>query len=292
MSNYLPHLKRTRRALGEQGPEHAHCDPASRRPNSSPATALAALQRAAGNRAISAVVAQRTTATSPDAALEEEVRRAQQYWNPEVERMPRDLRESLRDYSKEGAEGGRVTYKEINEELRAGKGGELSSEVFKTVSNIDKALEWKPTDRDMTVVRGSSLDHLNLASKYDMIGQTYTDQGYLSTSLAVEGSTPVNAFAGKEAVFTLKLPKGTPAVWMEKASAFGKDERELLLGRATKYEVNHVHFDEAKQGSEGKNDQGAAGQWQIRGEIKEYVAPPEVAQKKTPWMKSWKGWTK
>ncbi|MBW1596932.1 ADP-ribosyltransferase [Streptomyces sp. JJ38] len=51
----------------------------------------------------------------------------------------------------------------------------------------------------------------------------------------------------------LSVPKGTPALRVEKVSAFGAGERELLLGRGTSYRVTRVVMHN--------------GQWQLYGEI-------------------------
>ena len=53
------------------------------------------------------------------------------------------------------------------------------------------------------------------------------------------------AFQNKDAVLHLKVPKGTPAMYLEKVSAFAGSERELLLGRGLTYRVNDAIFDDS-----------------------------------------------
>jgi hypothetical protein len=73
----------------------------------------------------------------------------------------------------------------------------------------------------------------------------------MSTSL---GNHPVPSFAGKEAILRLRVPKGTPTMWVERLSDFGVAEREMLLGRGTEYKVTRVFMDDS-------------GKWQIYGEV-------------------------
>ncbi|MGL5826551.1 MAG: ADP-ribosyltransferase [Nocardioides sp.] len=79
------------------------------------------------------------------------------------------------------------------------------------------------------------------------------EEAYMSTSLG----GPAEAFKHREAILHLQVPKGTPAMWVNKVSAFtGKDtERELLLGRGLSYRVDRVEI--------------VSGQWQIYGRILE-----------------------
>jgi hypothetical protein len=116
---------------------------------------------------------------------------------------------------------------------------------------MDRVLSTQPVPDDVMVVRGTGLGHLNLDSPTDMLGQTFPDEGYFSTSL---GNHPVPSFAGKEAILHLRVPKGTPALWLEKVSQYDVTERELLLARGSEYKVTRVFMDEA-------------GKWQVYGEV-------------------------
>ncbi|WP_394329346.1 ADP-ribosyltransferase [Nocardiopsis sp. CNR-923] len=89
----------------------------------------------------------------------------------------------------------------------------------------------------MVVTRGTGLGHISIPPwqmKYETSG--FTDQGYMSTSLG----GPAPAFASNDAILHLRVPRGTPALWVERVSAFGGGERELMLGRGTTYRVTEA----------------------------------------------------
>ncbi|MEU9131895.1 ADP-ribosyltransferase [Kitasatospora sp. NPDC048540] len=58
---------------------------------------------------------------------------------------------------------------------------------------------------------------------------------------------------GKDAVLHLRVPQGTPAMWVEKVSAYGAGEREILLGRGLQWKATRV----VREG----------GQWHVYGEV-------------------------
>lgn len=101
---------------------------------------------------------------------------------------------------------------------------------------IDKALEAQRVPEDIVISRGTDLGHLNLGNPKDMVGQVFTEQGYMSTSL---GDLPA-MWQGKEAVMHLTVPAGTPGLWVENVGAMGSAERELLLGRGLQWKADKV----------------------------------------------------
>ncbi len=165
-------------------------------------------------------------------------------WNAYADNLPQDQKTALLDYSKDPPHN--PSYREINGALRGP--GPIPDDLANTVAAIDQALAGKRVDEALVVARGTDLDHLNLSDPFAMIGRTYGDPAYTSTSLGQA------AFGDKQAVLHLKVPVGTPAIYMEKVSHFGAGERELLLGRGTKYRVDRVILDEQ-------------GKWQIFGEV-------------------------
>ncbi|MEU6119598.1 ADP-ribosyltransferase, partial [Streptomyces sp. NPDC047117] len=173
----------------------------------------------------------------------------QGHWNDYAENMPQSQKDAVFDYTKEPPQP-TPTYKEINGYLR-GNSDFDTPQVRHEVEEIDKALAGRTMPEDIMVVRGTGLGHIDVPSPVRMAGNTYPDHGYMSTSL---GNHPVPSFAGKEAILRLRVPKGTPSMWVEKVSAFGKGERELLLGRGTEYKVSRVFMDDS-------------GRWQIYGEV-------------------------
>ena len=171
----------------------------------------------------------------------------QKYWNDYVDNLDPSASRALNDYTGEGF----PSYRDMNGYLRDIGGYGPRSETLHAINEVDRVLSSRPVPDDVMVVRGTGLDHLKVDSPADMLGNTYPDKGYTSTSL---GNHPVPAFKGKPAILHLRVPKGTPALWLEKVSQFGLEERELLLARGTEYKVTRVFMDDA-------------GKWQIYGEI-------------------------
>ena len=165
------------------------------------------------------------------------------YWNDYADRLPPEQRQALYDYTTDPPH--HPSYKEINSYLRGQDPG--SPQVHQTVDQIDQALAGHPIPEDVVISRGTGLSHVGM-NPQDMVGQTFTEQAYLSTSLG----GPADAFSGKEAILHMRVPAGTPAIWVENVGAYGAGERELLLGRGLQYHVDRVVF------------QG--GQWHVYGE--------------------------
>ncbi|MFB4301422.1 ADP-ribosyltransferase [Actinomadura sp. NTSP31] len=164
-------------------------------------------------------------------------------WNGYADDLPESQRQALHHYTDEPP-APHPTYQEMNGQLRSG--GPIDPEVQRHLDEIDQALAGNPIPEDVMISRGTDLGHLDMDAP-DMIGQSFGDPGYLSTSLG----GPAGAFAGKDAVLHMRVPAGTPALWVENVSAFGGGERELLLGRGMTFHVDDVIFHD--------------GQWQIYG---------------------------
>ncbi|MEW2292510.1 ADP-ribosyltransferase, partial [Streptomyces sp. NPDC006743] len=184
--------------------------------------------------------------TRPFAADTDAVEYGQAYWNHYAENMPEVERKAVWDYTDEPDYNlpaphpdGWGTYKEMNGYLR-GDASKWSPYVQHNIDEVDKALAGHPVPEDVMVVRGTGIGHLQLDDPLEMLHNTYGDPGYLSTSL---GDHPVSAFAHSEAILHLRVPKGTPALWVEKVGKFGMGERELLLGRGTAYRVTRVFME-------------------------------------------------
>lgn len=154
------------------------------------------------------------------------------YWNGCAESLPRDEQSAFEHYSMEPSvppsPSDKPTYVEINGALRGG--GSVPAEVLNHIRLMDEALAGRPTPETIIVTRGTGLSHIPESPDL-MLGNTYSDPAYMSTSL---GSP---AFSGMEATLHLRVPPGTPALYLEKVSVFGNSERELLLGRGVAYKV-------------------------------------------------------
>ncbi|MDX3258116.1 ADP-ribosyltransferase, partial [Streptomyces sp. MI02-2A] len=184
--------------------------------------------------------------TVPFHSSTEAIKYGQAYWNHYAESMPEVQRKAVYDYTVEPnyADGpptpeGWGTYKEMNGFLR-GDTTKWSPYVQHNIDEVDRALAGNPVPEDLMVVRGTGIGHLKLDDPLEMLGRTYDDKGFMSTSL---GDHPVPAFAGEDALLHLRVPKGTPALWVERVSKFGMGERELLLGRGTQFRVTRVFMD-------------------------------------------------
>ncbi|WSA78199.1 protein phosphatase [Streptomyces sp. NBC_01799] len=162
------------------------------------------------------------------------------HWNDYVDQLDPSAKQALRDYTGETF----PSYHDMNGYLRGTEGYGPSAAVTHDIAEMDRVMSSRPVPDDIMVVRGTGLGHLKLASPFEMLGETYPDAGYTSTSL---GDHPVSSFKGKEAILRLRVPKGTPALWLERVSHFDVSERELLLARGTEYKVTRVFMDDNGQ---------------------------------------------
>ncbi|MER5435030.1 ADP-ribosyltransferase [Streptomyces sp. NPDC002588] len=149
------------------------------------------------------------------------------YWNDYIDHLDPAGKDALNKYSDH-------YYTQINGQLRA---GDVRPPITDIVHNMDRVMGTRPVPEDIMVVRGTRIDHLDLDSPLDMEGRTFGDDGYTSTSL---GKDP--AFEHQPVIMHWRVPKGTPALWIDHISA-NKGERELLLARGTEYKVTRVFLD-------------------------------------------------
>ncbi|MFI5679319.1 ADP-ribosyltransferase [Streptomyces cellulosae] len=160
-------------------------------------------------------------------------------WNDFLDNLDPEAHNALHTYSDH-------YYTQINDPLR--EGVKLSDDMQHVVDNMDRVMGSHPVPENIMVVRGTDVSYLKLRSPLEMEGNFFDDPGYTSTSL---GKDP--AFAFQPVHLHLRVPKGTPALWIDHISA-NKGERELLLARGTGYKVTRVFQD-------------AAGKWQVYGEV-------------------------
>ncbi|MFE9764301.1 ADP-ribosyltransferase [Streptomyces sp. NPDC005808] len=160
-------------------------------------------------------------------------------WNDFLDNLDPEAHNALHTYSDH-------YYTQINDPLR--EKVKLSDDMQHVVDNMDRVMGSHPVPENIMVVRGTDVSYLKLRSLLEMQGNIYDDLGYTSTSL---GKDP--AFAFQPVHLHLRVPEGTPALWIDHISA-NKGERELLLARGTEYKVTRVFQD-------------AAGKWQVYGEV-------------------------
>ncbi|MFH9014099.1 ADP-ribosyltransferase [Streptomyces sp. NPDC017943] len=153
------------------------------------------------------------------------------YWNDHLDNLDPEARGALERYSS-------FYYQNINGQLR-NVDVPLERPVADLVDNMDRVMGSRPVPEDIMVVRGTDVSYLNLRSPLEMQGNVYDELGYMSTSL---GKDP--AFAYQPVHLHLRVPQGTPALWIDHISV-NKGERELLLARGVEYKVTRVFQDEA-----------------------------------------------
>ncbi|MEU9701239.1 ADP-ribosyltransferase [Streptomyces sp. NPDC047981] len=159
-------------------------------------------------------------------------------WADAQSRLTDEQREAFYGYSLEKYPGdeGPPDYKEINGFLRGYAPG--SAEVDNSIQRLDEGMEIHPVPEDLTVMRETGLDSFNCPIE-EIEGSVQSDRGYLSTAL---GSDP-DFDTSKEVVLHLRVPEGTPAMYLEGVSEYGS-ERELLLGRGVEYLVTELDYNE------------------------------------------------
>lgn len=122
-------------------------------------------------------------------------------------------------------------YIEINEALRHPSAHKMTPSVITKIANIQSAM--RPVPEDIIVRRGTAAveDILpsNLAGYKNLIGKTFSDKGFSSTSVST-------GFSGKKVQLEILLPKGTPAIYVQPISLH-PGEYEVLLAAGTKFQI-------------------------------------------------------
>ncbi|MDQ1045584.1 ADP-ribosyltransferase [Streptomyces sp. V4I2] len=164
------------------------------------------------------------------------------YWNDFLDNLDPKAKGALERYSS-------FYYQHINGQLR-NTAVPLERPVQDLVDNMDRVMGSRAVPEDIMVVRGTAYDHLldDVDTLFDLQGRTVKDEGFTSTSL---GKTA--AFDYKPMIMHMRVPKGTPALWIDHISV-NKGERELLLARGTDIKVTRVFQD-------------TAGKWHLYGEV-------------------------
>jgi hypothetical protein len=154
------------------------------------------------------------------------------YWNDYLDNLDDGPKDALHTYSGH-------YYTQINGYLRE-QIPEVSPHIHQTIDEMDKVMGTRPVPEDIMIIRGTGIDHLGLRSPLEMEGNIYGDGGYTSTAL---GKTVPPPFDAKPVHMHLRVPKGTPALWIDHISA-NPGEREMLLARGTQYKVTRVFFND------------------------------------------------
>ncbi|POX41733.1 hypothetical protein C3486_08565, partial [Streptomyces sp. Ru73] len=205
------------------------------------------LPTAADKHAVAMEELARGTNRAPSVDNDAGLKYGNDYWNDFLDQLPDESREALKTYS--GNE-----YDLINSHLRFGN--PLSDSLKHTIEEMDKVMGARPVPEDVMIVRGTGVDHIKidgkpLKSPLQMEGGVFDDKAFTSTAL---GKTPPPPFNLKPVHMHLRVPKGTPALWIDHLSKH-PGERELLLAKGSEYKVTRVFMDETD------------GKWHVYGEV-------------------------
>nr|WP_251861511.1 ADP-ribosyltransferase [Clostridium sp. Marseille-Q2269] len=147
-----------------------------------------------------------------------------------------EQRKDIYDYTDQG-------YKEINQYLREEKSGNV--ELEKKIDNISSALEKKPIPQNIVVYRWCSSVELGYKIgerptlkdfENRLLGTVKETKEFMSTSLSSEY---LSAFGKRNYILRLQVPKGYNGAYVGEI-AKQKDEKEIILNKGSKYEINRV----------------------------------------------------
>jgi len=132
-----------------------------------------------------------------------------------------NVRSSLRDY--QGS-----TYHDINGALWRGNFSAVEDYIEDHVKNLDSLFRAQSVKEDLMVFRGTKFDA-------DLIkpGAIIEERGFVSTTLH---PSITDSFADG-AQLAVRVPKGTPAVHMDRNMGQFNHEYEIVLNRGSKYHV-------------------------------------------------------
>jgi ADP-ribosyltransferase exoenzyme len=161
----------------------------------------------------------------------------ERHWGEVARSLPPEARDAVEYYTSSG-------YRAINGHLRGAQGW---PGIEHRIALIDEAIARQAVPEDVIVWRGADKGAFAGHQVEDISGQAFTEDGFLSTAL---GDTE---YASKPVLMKLRVPEGTPALYVDPISSF-PGERELLLGRGMRYQVHTV----SKMGD---------GRWLVEAEI-------------------------
>jgi hypothetical protein len=132
----------------------------------------------------------------------------------------------------------------INRHLR--HAGPASSFTRRAIANLDAAMERARVPRDVFGYRGvGNIEAFLGGDPRSMIGATFTDKGFMSTSLRREVAAHFafqNASPGSSsAILRIRVPRGTRGTYYnKKAAGWMARERELLIHRGARVRITGV----------------------------------------------------
>ncbi|MFA5731853.1 MAG: ADP-ribosyltransferase [Acidithiobacillus sp.] len=171
----------------------------------------------------------------------------------ELNKMAKDFFNSL---SKEEQDAilnytGPISYP-MNEYLRTGKISSFNmatftkQDVFSAMNKMKKIFEKaKATEREIEVYRYAKSDMFKNKSIESMVGKTFKDKGFMSTT--TKGDFEQSLSPGANVFFKIKVPKGNKVVPIGDKSVEYGNQRELVLDRGAKVKINKVTYNKAPE---------------------------------------------
>lgn len=160
---------------------------------------------------------------------------AEKFFDAVTSDLPIASANSIRRYSAS-------EYTEINSAMRqisSPLGHEASQKDFIQAGHIQNAM--RPLPQNMTLYRGAEVDSLGFRKMSDVTamdiqaleGQTFTDHGFVSTSISKDEGY------SSRLRFQIEAPKGSPALYLGPISS-NPAELEMLLAAGTKFKIIKV----------------------------------------------------
>jgi hypothetical protein len=137
-------------------------------------------------------------------------------WDDVVTNLSPEHERAVKFYSASG-------YTTINEFLRSKDPNHpIEDAVKEHIARLAEVARMRPVPRDIDVVRGVGKDAFSVPMR-KLKGTVQSDAAFMSTSLGDKA-----AFSYKPVILHLRVPAGTPAIYLDRISS-SPGERELLL---------------------------------------------------------------
>lgn len=138
-------------------------------------------------------------------------------------------------------------YQDINDHLRGIVDLSTDKNIPLLIQDLDTTINKFNLKEDVTVFRGVNVDAIekllkenNVKNYTDLVGKTYKDNGYMSTS-AISG---IEQFGTKKIQMELQITKGVgKGAYINELSGFTNEEYEFLLKRGSNFDILEVTED-------------------------------------------------
>jgi len=130
-------------------------------------------------------------------------------------------------------------YERINRVLRSG--GELKASDGKIVDSLDRVIDQNPSQIDAIVYRAMARRQGQPPLPDMKVGDQYVDGGYTSTSSGWVTGADFQAYGAVDhRMLQIRIPKGHPALAIDKKLKDGPSEHEVILPRQTRFKVSEI----------------------------------------------------